>query len=135
MFGSLLQRAPGALLASVCTSGLCSTPIFCLAQEEAGTGPSISVLQTGTRLVIEDVLVVDGKGEPVHGLPKTAFHVFNEGRAQNIRNFEEGSPGKAGGDAPPALPPGVFSNNSYLYSSPLVSDIILIDADAVQIEN
>jgi VWFA-related protein len=135
MFGPLLQRAPGALLAAVCASWLCSTPIRCPAQEKAEAGPAGFVLKTGTRLVVEDVLVMDAKGEPVHGLPKAAFHVFDENKPQTIRNFEEGSPAKQAEMRPPFLLPGVFSNNSYLYSSALVSDVFLIDADGLEIED
>ena len=101
------------------------------AQQGETTGPPTTVLQTGTRLVVEDVLVMDGKGEPVHGLPKSAFHVFDQGKLQTIKNFEEGSPERSSAEAPPALPPGAFSNRSFLYSSSLISDVFLIDADAI----
>ncbi len=101
------------------------------AQQGETTGPPTTVLQTGTRLVVEDILVMDGKGEPVHGLPKSAFHVFDQGKLQTIKNFEEGSPGRSSAEVPPALPPGAFSNRSYLYSSSLISDVFLIDADAI----
>jgi len=134
MFGSLRKRAPGALLAAVFASELCSIPIHCLAQKEAATAPTDFVLRTGTRLVVEDVLVMDVKGEPVHGLPKAAFHVFDENKPQTIMSFEEGSPAKQAEMRPPDFPPGVFSNDSYLYSSSLVSDVFLIDADGLEIE-
>jgi len=133
MFGSRLQRNLGTLLATVFASELCSPPMRCRAQEEAGTGPGTFVLRAGTRLVVEDVLVMDANGEPVHGLPKSAFHVFDENKPQIIRNFEEVSPAKQAEMRPPDLPPGVFSNNSYLYSSSLVSDVFLIDADGLEL--
>jgi len=133
MFGSRLQRNLGTLFAAVFASGLCSTPMRCPAQQETGTGPSSFVLHTGTRLVVEDVLVMDARGEAIRGLPKAAFHVFDENKPQIIRNFEEGSPAKQAEMRPPDLPPGVFSNNSYLYSSSLVSDVFLIDADGLEL--
>ncbi len=81
--------------------------------------------------MVEDVLVMDAKGSPVHGLPRSAFHIFDQNKAQAIKNFEEGSPEDAKAEQAPPLPPGAFSNNSYLYSSSLVSDVFLIDADAL----
>lgn len=114
--------------------GTLLTPATGQAQDDSAPTPPKTVLQSGTRLVIEDVLVMNAQGEPVHGLPKSAFHVFDQSQPQMIRNFEEGSSQSARAEAPPPLPPGTFSNNSFLYSSSLVSEVFLIDADALRTE-
>lgn len=92
------------------------------------------MLQTGTRLVVEDVLVLDAQGNPVHGLPQSAFHVFDDRKPQRIRHFQEGvSHTGAAGTKTPVLPPGTFSNASYLSSSDTASEVLLIDADSLEL--
>jgi VWFA-related protein len=49
-------------------------------------------LHTGTHLVVLDVSVFDWKGTPVTGLKKGDFHLFEDGREQAIKDFEENAP-------------------------------------------
>ncbi len=91
---------------------------------------SVLTLGVQSRLVIEDVLVTDAHGKPVHGLPASAFHVFDQDRPQTLRSFEEGEPpsDEMHESATRALPPGVFSNDRS--SDPhTASEVLLIDAD------
>lgn len=135
VFPGRFRRVQKPLLLVACAAGLACSPARCVAQGETSPRLSAPVLQTGTRLVVEDVLVTDMKGDPVRGLPQSAFHVFDREKPQAVKSFEEGSPAVADPQASPSLPPGVFSNSSYLYSSSLVSDVFLIDADAIPVES
>jgi VWFA-related protein len=81
-------------------------------------------LDTGTRLVIDDVAVTDKNGHAVTGLPQSAFHLQDDGIEQRIRNFNETS-----GPAPiqpSSTPAGAFSNAS-LYSANTVVTAMLLD--------
>ena len=50
-------------------------------QTQSGTGTTPSqrgyTIQTGARVVLTDVTVTDKSGNPVRGLPVSAFHVFD----------------------------------------------------------
>lgn len=99
----------------------------------AGEGQGLT-LRVQSRLVVEDLLVTDRNGRPVHGLPKSAFHVFDQGEPQTIKSFEEGAVPStatdAAGDAVPvdALPTGVFTNANR-FDAHTASEVLLIDAD------
>jgi hypothetical protein len=42
-----------------------------------------------TRVVLTDVTVTDSKGNPVHGLPQSAFRIFDNNQPQAVASFEE----------------------------------------------
>lgn len=46
-------------------------------------------LSVQSRLVVEDVLVVDKQDRPVTGLPLSAFHIYDNGKPQKLRDFQE----------------------------------------------
>jgi VWFA-related protein len=73
--------------------------------------PEIATIRAYTNIVVVDVVVTDSQGKAVHGLKKSDFSLFENNKAQNIRNFEEHS---AATDLqvipPPKLPPGLFTN-------------------------
>src|ERR1700722_3301855 len=48
-----------------------------------------STITTTTRAVLLDVLVVDGKGQPVRGLPQSDFIVTEDHAPQKIDSFHE----------------------------------------------
>jgi VWFA-related protein len=105
---------------------------FSQAQTQSGTTPSQPgyTIQTGARVVLTDVTVTDEKGNPVRGLPISAFQVFDNKKKQRIASFEE----HAGTSAVP-LPGssyGVFSND-YLLHLPSVLNIIVIDIANIRI--
>ena len=85
---------------------------------------STYTLDVGTRLVIEDVSVTDGKGNPVTGLPQSAFHVHDNKEKQTIRDFAESS-----GSA--VIAPGMRARGSYsneaVYCESGTSTAMLID--------
>ncbi|MGA3129183.1 MAG: VWA domain-containing protein [Terracidiphilus sp.] len=81
-----------------------------------------------SRLAVEDVLVYDGKENPVRGLPQSAFTILEDGKPQPIRAFSEYS-----ANTPlvtrqlPKLPPHIYTN---LQPSPTTSavNILLLDS-------
>jgi VWFA-related protein len=104
------------------------------AQAQAGTSATPSqpgyTIQTGARVVLTDVTVTDADGNPVQGLPVSAFHVFDNKKQQRIESFEEHAGTSA--VALPASPYGVFSND-YLLHLPPVLNIIVIDIANIHI--
>ena len=75
-------------------------------------------LKATSRIVLTDVTVTDAKGNPVRGLPKSAFHVFDNKVPQSIGSFEE----HLGAVSPSVLAvakPGVYSND-YIEHHPSV---------------
>ena len=110
---------------------------FLLAQaaQSSGTPPGLT-LSVQSRLISEDILVTDAQGKPVHGLPQSAFHVFDEDRPEVIRSFEEGTPDADGTvkSSRPPLPNGVFSNINTA-DAHTVSEVLLIDSDDLVVED
>jgi VWFA-related protein len=70
--------------------------------------PSTPTLRTGVQLVVEDVVVTDKNGTPMHGLQQGDFTVLENKAEQPIKGFEEHA-GEAITRAV-ALLPGTFSN-------------------------
>jgi len=87
-----------------------------------------TVLHTTTNLVLVDVVVAD-KGQAIHGLDQTRFHVFEDGHEQSIASFDEYRPAAAPAEfaPPPPLPPDTYSN---VPSSPAngALNVLLLDA-------
>jgi VWFA-related protein len=84
-------------------------------------------LRSTSNLVIVDV-VVTHDGHPVKGLQQEAFRVFEEGREQSIKSFEEHNPGaeEANAEKAPALPPNTYSNVPETAGD--VINVLLLDA-------
>lgn len=91
-------------------------------------GPAMPVLRTNANLVLVDVVVTD-HGNPVHGLDRSRFHVFEDGHAQPITAFDEHRPSPA----PPApvkpaeLPPNTYTNVP-VYPDTGTVNVLLLDA-------
>ncbi len=71
-------------------------------------------LHAGTRVVLTDVSVTDAKGNQVHRLPRTAFHLFDNNRPQQLDSFEEHTDLRTE-VAAPALPSPNSYNNELLF--------------------
>jgi VWFA-related protein len=82
-------------------------------------------LRVNTRVVLTDVTVTDSKGNPVAGLPQSAFHILDNKQPQAISSFEEHS-GPVRVSALPTSKPGVYSNE-YLQHLPAVLNVIVLD--------
>jgi len=93
--------------------------------------PPQSVLHTGTREVQLDVVVVDGKGNPVKGLKKDDFVLTEDGVVQQVLDFQEHGPMSAAEQAAlnpvGKLPPNTFSNFTPAVDTN-ASTVVLIDA-------
>lgn len=98
-----------------------------LAQSSAPAPQPAPVIRTNASLVLVDI-VVTANGQPVEGLAKDRFHVFEDGREQTITTFEEHRPS----DAPivaaaPALPPHTYSNDPQ-FALDSAANVLLLDA-------
>jgi len=91
------------------------------------TAPGTSTVKTKTRLVLVDVTVTNEKGEPVAGLQKDDFEVLEDGKAQNISQFDEHHGTPVTVFQMPALPPNVYTNFPTVQAADSVN-IILLDA-------
>ncbi len=91
------------------------------------SSPAPYTLTTNVRRVVTDVSVLDGKGNPVHGLKQGDFQIFEDNKPQAIRSFDEQQQSASGVKAIAALPHGVYSNvvESQL---PSTVNVLLIDA-------
>ena len=91
-------------------------------------------IRSTTRLVQLSVVVTDKKGQPVTGLKKEDFAVFDEGTQQQLAFFTAAAPAPV--EAPPKLPPFVFTNRFDLKGQdPGAVTIILFDAENTATED
>jgi len=61
-------------------------------------GADVPTLHAGTHMVALDVVVTDKKGHTVPGLTQDNFHIFEDGRPQTGKFFEEACAGRSGAD-------------------------------------
>jgi VWFA-related protein len=89
------------------------------------------VFHAHTREVLTDVTVTDNDGNPVHGLSRSAFHIFDNNRPEQLGSFEEhaGTPATV---AATSAASNVFSN-AYLLHPPASINVILLDTTTIDI--
>jgi len=114
----------GAVLAGVCLVEGRVNP-----SQDAIDGKD--VLKSESPLVVLDVVVTDKKGQPVYGLKRSDFTVFERDEKMSLQNFEEHradqAPAPASLPAKQVLAPNVFSNVSDMPDNgPL--NVLLMDA-------
>ena len=83
--------------------------------------------------MLTDVIVTDAQGNPVQGLDRSAFRVYEDGKPQVIASFAE----HTGAEVAPAAAtstPGVFSN-AFLQHPPPAFDVLLLDVTTLRIED
>jgi VWFA-related protein len=102
-----------------------------------GSSPSSQApaftIRAESRVVLTDVTVTDHHGNPVRGLPASAFHIFDNNEPQKIDSFEQHSEASAA----PALsttaaPSGAYSND-YLLHLPEAVNIFVIDITNINV--
>ncbi|WP_353068761.1 VWA domain-containing protein [Tunturibacter empetritectus] len=95
--------------------------------------PSGFTLHTQARVVLTDVTVTDANGNPVHNLSRSAFHIFDNKKPQEIASFEEHT-GAQPAVTPTAAPsaPHTFSN-AFLLHPPPVFNVIVLDTVTINI--
>lgn len=124
--GSWRRIVPLMLLA------ILSVPIWAQGpRTQTPPNPGGYVFHSNTREVLTDVTVTDRHGNPIDGLSRSAFHIFDNERPQQLESFEEhaGAPATV---AATGSAPNVFSN-SYLQHLPPSLNVILIDTTTIDI--
>ncbi len=102
-------------------------PTWALSQSQSQPPNQPYTIQTTSRVVLTDVTVTDKNGNPVHGIPESAFQIFDNNKAQTIDSFEEHtSAAPAVVMEPVAAAKGVYSND-YLKHLPPALSVIIID--------
>jgi VWFA-related protein len=89
------------------------------------------VFHANSREVLTDVTVTDNKGDPVHGLSRSDFHIFDNDKPEQLESFEEHA-GIPATTAASSAAPNVFSND-YLIHPPASINIILLDTPTIDI--
>ena len=86
-----------------------------------------ATIKSNVHLVLVDVVVTGDKGEPITGLHKQDFEVFEDGKPQTVSTFEEhrGTPIRQ--IQLPPLPPNVYTNFPLVQAADSVN-VILLDA-------
>ena len=95
----------------------------------AGATPqaTASVIHANANLVLLDVVVTD-RGSAVHGIDRSRFRVFEDGKEQAIASFEEHRPVplSAQGYKPVSLPPHTYTN-APVYPQASAFNVLLLD--------
>jgi VWFA-related protein len=112
MFHCPRRRAGFLVLATLSCVVLLSTAISSHAQRGASrpnvgskSAPAPYTIPVTVRRVVLDVVVTDAQHNPVQGLTKKDFSVFEDKKQQEIRSFEEYDFRPPSNAAPPKLPP------------------------------
>jgi len=110
---------------------LAVTPIAAFAVQDPGADPGVPLIRTETNMVLVDVVVTD-KGNPVHGLDKAHFRVFEDGKEQPVASFDEHKPAPPGAASAPLaaaianLPPNTYTNVP-IYPEASAINVLLLD--------
>lgn len=94
----------------------------------------VPLIRSTANLVIVDV-VVTHDGHPVKALQQQAFHIFEDGREQTIKAFEEHGPGSDEAiEKSPALPPNTYTNVPEPSTGSAIN-VLLLDAVNTPVED
>ena len=124
-----------ALTATLCAQAPSSSTGSAQSPAPAGSG---TLLRTTSNLVLLDVMVTE-KDKAVRGLDRSRFHLFQDGKEQAIRSFDEHRPPDtaAPGSVPKlkraSLPPHTYTNIPEFPDSSAVT-VLLLDALNTSIE-
>jgi VWFA-related protein len=93
----------------------------------AGNSHTAPAFQSNVRVVLLDVVVSDGNGNPINGLTQDDFRVFEDGKPQKIASFKEhnGAPLKM--VDLPSMPPGTYTNYPAVENADSIN-VILMDS-------
>ena len=102
------------------------TPRTAISQDTVPMGSPMVLLHSETNRVLVDISVTN-KGQPVRGIEKGRFHIFEDGKEQPVLSFEEQKLGITAPVAPhAALPPNVY-NNAPQYPPATAVNVLLLD--------
>ena len=102
---------------------------LCAASLLSQTAPSdsrVAIFRAETRLVLLDVVVTNGKGEPVSSLHRDDFQVTEDGKPQTVSVFEEHWGPRVSLAKLPPMPANVFTNYP-LTKVPESVNVLLLD--------
>ncbi len=91
-------------------------------------------IKSEVRLVVVDVVVTAGKGEPVGKLKKEDFQVAEDGKAQTVSFFEEHTGGRVTPVTLPAMPPDVYTNYPTVKTTDSVNVLLLDSLNTLAID-
>jgi VWFA-related protein len=91
------------------------------------SGSAVTTVQAKVRVVLVDVVVTSGKGEPVTGLHKEDFEVSEDGKPQTIASFTEHQGAPPNQIKLPPMPPNVYTNYPLTQTADSVN-VLLLDA-------
>jgi VWFA-related protein len=129
----MFSRSPLAVL--ILTPLLSVSFLTAPAQSQSQNQPAGNqafTIQANSRVVLTDVTVIDREGNPVHGLPASAFRIFDNNQPQATATFEEHTGIPAATLMPTGAPTGTYSND-YLLHLPPALNVILVDIANLQI--
>lgn len=98
----------------------------------AQTKQSPPMFHVSSRVVLTDVTVTDKNGNPVRGLKERDFRIFDNGRGEEVKSFEEHAEKGAPRFESLKGPSGVYSNAGMLHPPALVN-AILIDTTTIDL--
>jgi VWFA-related protein len=106
---------------------LAATTIVCAQQTQPPAEPiPAPTIRVTTHMVVVDVVVTDKQGKAVAGLHPEDFVVEENGKVQKVSTLT--TPAENAPGAPPALPPGIYSNRPQYRSSGAPITLMLLDA-------
>lgn len=97
------------------------------AQTTSADAQPIPTFKAKTRLVLIDVVVANNKGEPVTGLKKGDFEVFEDGKPQFVLTFEEHKGASPTQIKLPPMPSNVYTNFPLVQTADSIN-VLLLDA-------
>jgi len=108
---------------------LLSCVVVSLQSQTAAPKPDtpVATIKTKVRLVQEDVVVTNGKGDAVTGLRKGDFEILEDGKPQTISTFEEHQGAPPTQITLPQMPPHVYTNYPVTKTADSVN-VLLLDA-------
>ena len=100
--------------------------VTCL-RAQAPSSPEVPppTIRVSTHMVLVDVVVTDKQGKPVTGLRPEDFVVEENGKQQKVASLATAAENNP---APPALPPGIYSNRAQYRSPGVPVTVLLLDA-------
>src|SRR5271156_5772898 len=110
---SMLQPTWTHGVIGLCALSFCLLPQASAQTADAPVRPAAApTIHATARLVVVDVVVTDGNGNPVKGLKQSDFHLIERKSPQTIQSFEEhtGDSQAAAAAVARRLQPGVFTN-------------------------
>ena len=92
-------------------SALILIPLAAMGQTAPAPAQSTTTIHANTNLVVVDVVAADAQQNPVHHLTANDFTIFEDGKPQTVKVFEEHVLAPAVKLPPlPKLDPGIFTN-------------------------